>query len=118
MNDTDAERTPGLASIMQTPPPTGQHQSRSRSRSRTPLPAEKANRLTKLLNSALKEEKKGKKVTINDANEKDSTSGRIKEMESRLAMCIKEYKKYKEECLELKAERASYIDEVCCSAGA
>ena len=103
MHRTDI--TPDAAASMKTPPHSLKHSSS------TPLPADKANRLTILLNSALKEEKKSKKT---NATEKDSCSEseRIKGMERRLAMCIKEYKKYKEECLELKEERLSFIDEV------
>ena len=74
------------------------------------LAVDKADRITKLLNSAMKEEKKSKKSQKDSAPEVD----RVKELETRLAACLKEYKKYKEECLLLKAERGSYIDEVSC----
>lgn len=74
-----------------------------------PVDKDKADRIAKILNSALKEEMKAKNP------KKDSSAdveGRVKELESRLTTCKKEYKKYKEECTLLRAERESYIEEV------
>ena len=80
--------------------------STSTTSTRTVLPHDKAEKLTKLLSSAMKQEK------VKKTKESNSNSARIKELEARLALCIKEYKKYKDECLELKAEKELCVNEV------
>lgn len=59
----------------------------------------------------MKEENKSKKPQKSSVHIKELET-RVKELETRLATCLKEYKKYKEECFMLKAERESYIEEV------
>jgi hypothetical protein len=90
---------------MQTPPSTSP-------RSKQTMPLDKADRLTRLLNSALKEEKLKKSSSLTPSNSPTAEAQRCKELESKLTLAKKEIKKHKEECQELKHHMLSYVEEV------
>jgi hypothetical protein len=99
---------------------------RSKSKSKS-ISRDNVERLTQLLNSALKEKKLAATSSSSSSSSSsgsvsssggeggaghDESAERVKELEGKLSIAKREFRKYKEECQALRADREMHIDEV------
>ena len=100
--------------------------SKSKSKSKS-ISRDNVERLTQLLNSALKEKKLAATSSSSSSSSSsgsgsgsegergaghDESAERVKELEGKLSIAKREFRKYKEECQALRADREMHIDEV------
>ena len=100
--------------------------SKSKSKSKS-ISGDNVERLTQLLNSALKEKKLAATSSSSSSSSSsgsgsgsgservaghDESAERVKELEGKLSIAKREFRKYKEECQALRADREMHIDEV------